>query len=190
MLSEEEKKDIEQAVSNVLSGIDIESSSLILEKVIMDNYIISRGRVNILKIATRQILNFIEEYKNKGYLDIVREKVKANEEITKLQKEIEHQKEKRNNQKAELTILNEKQKEMNKLTNTVSSYKGMFKRQQKDQEKKDKIIDLMAEYLIGVHIDNYDPTWEHEFEKDNFIILRSKEEVKQYFERKSEEWLK
>ena len=74
MLSEEEKKDIEQAVSNVLSGIDIESSSLILEKVIMDNYIISRGRVNILKIATRQILNFIEEYKNKGYLDIVRER--------------------------------------------------------------------------------------------------------------------
>lgn len=89
MLSEDEKKDIEQAVSNVLSGIDIESSSLILEKVIMDNYIISRGRVNILKIATRQILNFIEEYKNKGYLDVVREKVKANEEITKLQKENE-----------------------------------------------------------------------------------------------------
>ena len=101
MLSEDEKKDIEQAVSNVLSGIDIESSSLILEKVIMDNYIISRGRVNILKIATRQILNFIEEYKNKGYLDVVREKVKANEEITKLQKEIEHQKEKKENQKAE-----------------------------------------------------------------------------------------
>ena len=89
MLSEEEKKDIEQAVSNVLSGIDIESSSLILEKVIMDNYIISRGRVNILKIATRQILNFIEEYKNKGYLDVVREKVKVNEELIKLKKENE-----------------------------------------------------------------------------------------------------
>ncbi len=113
----------------------------------MDNYIISRGRVNILKIATRQILNFIEEYKNKGYLDVVREKVKANEEITKLQKEIEHQKEKRENQKAELTILNEKQKEMNKLTNTVSSYKGMFKKEQKDNKKKDKIIDLMAEFI-------------------------------------------
>ena len=141
----------------------------------MDNYIISRGRVNILKIATRQILNFIEEYKNKGYLDVVREKVKANEEITKLQKEIEHQKEKRENQKAELTILNEKQKEMNKLINTVSSYKGMFKRQQKDQEKKDKIIDLMARA-----IDNYD---------SQLVIntFKDKEHVKQYFERKSEE---
>lgn len=174
MLSEDEKKDIEQAVSNVLSGIDIESSSLILEKVIMDNYIISRGRVNILKIATRQILNFIEEYKNKGYLDVVREKVKANEEITKLQKEIEHLEEKRNNQKAELAILNEKQKEMNKLINTVSSYKGMFKRQQKDQEKKDKIIDLMARA-----IDNYD---------SQLVIntFKDKEHVKQYFEKLAE----
>lgn len=55
----------------------------------MDNYIIVSGRVNILRVATRQILNFIEEYKNKGYLDVVREKVKANEEVTKLQKENE-----------------------------------------------------------------------------------------------------
>lgn len=87
MLSKNEKEKIEEAISNILCGIDIESSALILEKSVMDNYIISRGRVNILKIATRQILNFIEEYKNKGYLDVVREKVKANEELIKLQKE-------------------------------------------------------------------------------------------------------
>ena len=62
-------------------------------------------------------------------------------------KEIEYQKEKRNNQKAELAILNEKQKEMNKLINIVSSYKGMFKKQQKEMKKKDKIIDLMAEEI-------------------------------------------
>lgn len=85
----EEKKKIEEAVSIILRGIDIESSALILEKAVMDNYIIVSGRVNILRVATRQILNFIEEYKNKGYLDVVREKVKANEEVTKLQKENE-----------------------------------------------------------------------------------------------------
>ena len=51
--------------------------------------------------------------------------------ITKLQKEIEHQKEKRENQKSELAILNEKQKEMNKLINTVKTYQGQFKRQEK-----------------------------------------------------------
>lgn len=55
-------------------------------------------------------------------------------------KEIEHQKEKRNNQKQELAILNEKQKEMNKLINIVSSYKAMFKKQQKEMKKKDKQI--------------------------------------------------
>ena len=61
--------------------------------------------------------------------------------------EIEYQKEKRNNQKAELAILNEKQKEMNKLINIVSSYKGMFKKQQKEMKKKDKQIDLMANFI-------------------------------------------
>ena len=86
-MTEEEKKKIEEAISIILRGIDIESSALILEKAVMDNYIIVSGRVNILRVATRQILNFIEEYKNKGYLDVVREKVKAKEKITKLQKE-------------------------------------------------------------------------------------------------------
>ena len=66
-------------------------------------------------------------------------------------KEIEHQKEKRNNQKAELAILNEKQKEMNKLINTVSSYKGMVKKLEKENMIKDKEIDLMAEELVKAH---------------------------------------
>ena len=77
----------------------------------------------------------------------------------KLQKEIEHQKEKRENQKVELAILNEKQKEMNKLKNTVSSYYGMFKKQekqikelQKENEEKDKEIEFqkdIKQYLKG-----------------------------------------
>ena len=68
--------------------------------------------------------------------------------ITKLEKEVEHQKEKRENQKTELAILNEKQKEMNKLKNTVSLYCGMFRKQereirklQKENEEKDKTIE-------------------------------------------------
>ena len=55
--------------------------------------------------------------------------------IEKQQKEIEHQKEKRENQKKELAILNAKQIEFNKLVNTVNSYKGQFKRQQKELEE-------------------------------------------------------
>ena len=80
-ISEEKKKEIEKARSNILRGNDIESASLILEKSIMDNYTIVGGKENILKIATRQILNFIEEYKNKGYLDAVREKVSLENEL-------------------------------------------------------------------------------------------------------------
>lgn len=82
--------------------------------------------------------------------------------ITKLQKEIEHQIEKRNNQKAELAILNEKQKEMNKLINTVSSYKGMFKKEQKENMIKDKEIEQLKEeneklnkMIDGINKTNY-----------------------------------
>lgn len=221
-MSSEEKKEIEEAVSIILRGIDIESSALILEKAIMDNYIISTGRVNILRIATRQILNFIEEYKNKGYLDVVREKVKANEEISKPQKEIELQKEKRENQKVELAILNEKQKEMNKLKNTVSSYKGMFRKQEreirklkKENKEKDKEIEELKQALARNIAKNFTSSmkesekskedlemlnrgWQIELERKDKIIdliarafkqddVRTVEEIKKYFERKSEE---
>lgn len=62
-------------------------------------------------------------------------KRKLVEIIEKQSKEIEHQKEKRENQKKELAILNAKQIEFNKLVNTVNSYKGQFKRQQKELEE-------------------------------------------------------
>ncbi len=87
MLSEEE---IEKAKSNILRGNDIESACLIMEAVIWDGLVQVGGRVNITKLAMRQILNFIEEYKNKGYLDVVREKVKANNKVNQL--EIDKQK--------------------------------------------------------------------------------------------------
>ena len=115
-------------------------------------------------------------------------------------KEIEHQIEKRNNQKAELAILNEKQKEMNKLTNTVKSYKGMFKKLQKELNEenkrcmilanndkfKEQVIDLMSEW-IEKHTKYYDEDGcyceiEKEIcEKD----IECKDCIKQYFERKA-----
>ena len=50
-------------------------------------------------------------------------------------KENEHKTERIENQKAELAILNEKQKELNKLQNTLSSYRGQFRRQEKEIKK-------------------------------------------------------
>ena len=75
--------------------------------------------------------------------------------IEKQSKEIEHQKEKRENQKRELAILNAKQIEFNKLVNTVNSYKGQFKRQQKEIEE----LKQEKEYLNCII----------ESDKDNYI---------------------
>ena len=50
-------------------------------------------------------------------------------------KENEHKTEKIENQKSELAILNDKQKDFNKLQNTLKSYKGQFRRQEKENEK-------------------------------------------------------
>ena len=61
---------------------------------------------------------------------------------------------------------------MNKLMNTVSSYKGMLKKEQKDNEKKDKIIDLMAEEIK---------------ERKYVFTNKTKKDIKQYFESKVKE---
>ena len=55
-------------------------------------------------------------------------------------KENEHKTEKIENQKSELEILNNKQKDLNKLQNTLSSYKGQFRRQEKENEKINSLI--------------------------------------------------
>lgn len=92
---EEDIKEIEQAKSNILRGIDIESSALILEKAILDGYIFTGGRIDTLKLATRQILYFIENSKvrnnigDKDILDYVKENVKLKEENETNKKRIE-----------------------------------------------------------------------------------------------------
>ena len=81
------KEEIEKARSNILRGNDIESACLIMEEVIWNGLVIIGSRVNIVKIAMRQILNFIKEYKDKGFLDVVREKVQLKEKNNQLEQE-------------------------------------------------------------------------------------------------------
>ncbi len=50
-------------------------------------------------------------------------------------KENENKTEKIENQKNELAILNDKQKDFNKLQNTLNSYKGQFRRQEKENKE-------------------------------------------------------
>ena len=60
----------------------------------------------------------------------------------------------------------------------ISKYKTLYERALSDVVKADKIIDLMAEQLAGLTIWNS--------KKEEPLILKDKEEVKQYFERKVE----
>ena len=71
--------------------------------------------------------------------------------IEKQSKEIEHQIEKRANQRNELAILNAKQIEFNKLVNIVNSYKGQFKRQQKEIEELNKENTRQHELIGNIH---------------------------------------
>lgn len=78
--------------SNILKrGNDIESAVIILEEKILNENV---GEITILKIATRQAVNFINEYKDKGYLDVIREKVQANERYKQLETKEQKVKEK------------------------------------------------------------------------------------------------
>ena len=83
--------------------------------------------------------------------------------IEKQSKEIEHQKEKRDNQKKELAILNEKQKEFNKLLNTVNSYKGQFKRQEKEIEELKDMKKELTERVLRLESDKF---WDNVVSKD------------------------
>ena len=61
---------------------------------------------------------------------------------------------------------------------------NMLKEKDTEIQKKDKIIDLMAEQLIGLPVNKI----KQDFEKPNFkaeiTIFTDKEAIKQYFERK------
>ena len=111
--------------------------------------------------------------------------------ITKLQKEIEHQQEKRENQKAELEILNEKQKDMNKLINDVKTYKGQFKRQEKEIREKNKQIDLMAGYINYLSDELVRLTGENKLKfcdmETCLIDVYCEDCIKKYFEKLSKE---
>lgn len=76
--------------------------------------------------------------------------------IKRLQKENEHKTEKIENQKAELAILNEKQKDFNKLQNTLSSYKGQFRRQEKEIEELKGLIAHKNEYTKKLEEDLFE----------------------------------
>lgn len=68
---------------------------------------------------------------------------------------------------------------INNKNNDIEKYKKLYKKLLQEIERKDKMIDLMSEQLAGLTI------WNNE--KEEPLILRDKEEVKQYFKRIAEQ---
>lgn len=90
-------------------------------------------------------------------------------------KENEHKTEKIENQKAELAILNEKQKDFNKLQNTLSSYKGQFRRQEKENEKLRKQLNEENKRCMMLAIEKQDY-----FEKYRYHLQQNESLTKEF----------
>jgi len=92
---------------------------------------------------SKDLINELNNHKDKDFIGRLYYKNKPIEKILeilldlidRLLKENERKTEKIENQKAELAILNEKQKDYNKLQNTIKSWKGQYKRLQKENNK-------------------------------------------------------
>ena len=143
--------------------------------------------------SVKIVLNLIEKMRNCIIIldDELKERNKTINEkeiiIEKLQKENEHKAEKIENQTNELAILNEKQKDFNKLKNTVKSWEGQYRRALKENKNlkatnKDlqKSVDMIyADYQdIGNKAFEYSEKIE-QLQKEN-IDLKAKLEYKQY----------
>lgn len=83
-----------------------------------------------------------------------------------------------NKLKSKVTLVKADEKEY-RLPYLISIEKQAIDTVLSELEKKDKIIDLMSEQLAGLAIFDID--------KDESLILRDKEEVKQYFKEKVED---
>lgn len=81
-----EEQKIQQATNNILRGEDIESAAYILKKFMFDNVIFIGRRVNPVKIATRQVLNFIERYQASDYETICLENNEMEEIVDIIEK--------------------------------------------------------------------------------------------------------
>lgn len=177
-----EQEEIEKAISNVLRGNDIESASCIVEKVVLDNYRLVTGRINVFKIATRQLLDYAKESKGKVVLDYAKENVNLKEQLKEKDAEIEKYKKllADNLAKGLNNSLQAKQKANTDLEDLNEGWKIELK-------KKDKVIDLMAKYIAD--IDNEDICFEIENKHcdKNMDYGECEDCIKQYFERKVED---
>ena len=126
-----EEQKIQQAINNILRGEDIKSAAYILKKFMFDNVIFIGRRVNPVKIATRQVLNFIERYQASDYETICLENNEMEEIVDKIQVEY-------NNLLKENEYMH---KQLDKQQTTINKYA-------KENEELENITDRMIDYIM------------------------------------------
>ena len=143
----------------------------------------------MLSEEERKAIKYLSQFEGNYVKTVLNLITKLQKENKEKDKEIEHQIEKRDNQKAELAILNEKQKEMNKLINIVKSDRGQIKKLEHTNKsykgmikKKDKQINYMANFIN----DNMPYTKDLK-ELENEEGIRTASFTIKYFERKIRE---
>lgn len=122
----------------------------------------------IFILETDASLHYVEDLLQEAYKVIL-------SDYKKNIKENEHKTEKIENQKAELAILNEKQKDFNKLQNTLSSYKGQFRRQEKENEKLRKQLNEENKRCMMLAIEKQDY-----FEKYRYNLQQNESLTKEF----------
>ncbi len=209
-----EQEEIEKAISNVLRGNDIESASCIVEKVVLDNYRLVTGRINVFKIATRQLLDYAKESKGKVVLDYAKENVNLKEQLKEKDAEIEklrkHNKEllrKLRNRVKEVkklqknpnykAIVTKQGKTLEERAEQIKKYKQLYNKAlddavttSHDNMKKDKMIELMTLLMSNLDID--EEICKHQVrafcdnKPEGVTLDVCAKCIKQYFERKVE----
>ena len=139
--------------------------------------------------SIEEAIKILEEFKTHRYAMLLikyEDRNKANRKLDqaiehilsdykRVLKENEHKTEKIENQKSELAILNDKQKDFNKLQNTLKSYKGQFRRQEKENEKLRKQLNEENKRCMMLAIEKQDY-----FEKYRYHLQQNESLTKEF----------
>lgn len=147
-----EEQKIQQATNNILRGEDIESAAYILKKFMFDNVNFIGGRINPVKVATRQVLNFIKRYQESDYETICLENNEMEEIVDKIQveynnllKENEYMHKQLDKQQ---TTINKYAEENEQLKNAVAVANKLEERIKEKFIPKEKIENIMDKISV------------------------------------------
>lgn len=167
-----EEQKIQKATNNILRGEDIESAVYILKKFMFDNVIFIRGRVNPVKIATRQVLNFIKRYQASDYETICLKNNEMEEIVDKIQVEY-------NNLLKENEYMH---KQLDKQQTTINKYAKENEELKEDRKNNNEMIALAQNEILN-YMSGYEEGKKHKMtavaqvvENQQYYIVRKQME--------------